>query len=93
LILVIALLIFILRIINIKNKAEGSNMSNKEIIESALKLSPPEKLLIVESILRSLDEPDKEIENIWIEEAEKRLQAYRDGKLEGIPMEDIFKSK
>ncbi len=66
-------------------------MSNKEIIESALKLSPPEKLLIVESILRSLDEPNKEIENIWIEEAEKRLKAYRDGKLEGIPMEDIFK--
>jgi putative addiction module component (TIGR02574 family) len=66
-------------------------MSNKEIIESALKLSPPEKLFIVESILRSLDEPNKEIENIWIEEAEKRLQAYRDGKLEGIPMEDIFK--
>ncbi len=50
-------------------------MSNKEIIESALKLSPPEKLLIIESILRSLDEPDKEIENIWIEEAERRLKA------------------
>jgi putative addiction module component (TIGR02574 family) len=66
-------------------------MSNKEIIESALKLSPPEKLFIVESILKSLDEPDKEIENIWIEEAEKRLQAYREGKLKGIPMEDIFK--
>jgi putative addiction module component (TIGR02574 family) len=66
-------------------------MSSREIIESALKLSPPEKLLIVESILRSLDEPNKEIENIWIEEAEKRLKAYRDGKLEGIPMEDIFK--
>jgi putative addiction module component (TIGR02574 family) len=66
-------------------------MSNKEIIESALKLSPPEKLFIVESILRSLDEPNKEIENIWIEEAEKRLKVYRDGKLEGIPMEDIFK--
>jgi len=66
-------------------------MSNREIIESALKLSPPEKLFIVESILRSLDEPNKEIENIWIEEAEKRLQDYRDGKLEGIPMEDIFK--
>lgn len=64
-------------------------MSNKEIIENALKLSPPEKLLIVESILRSLDEPNKEIENIWIEEAEKRLEAYRDGKLEGILMEDL----
>lgn len=66
-------------------------MSSKEIIENALKLSPPEKLLIVESILKSLDEPDKEIENIWLDEAEKRLKAYREGKLEGIPMEDIFK--
>ncbi len=66
-------------------------MSNKEIIESALKLSPPEKLLIVESILKSLDEPDEGIENIWLEEAEKRLKAYREGKLEGIPMENIFK--
>lgn len=64
-------------------------MSNKEIIESALKLSPPEKLLIVESILRSLDEPNKDIENIWIDEAEKRLKAYREGKLEGIPMENL----
>ncbi|HSW55728.1 MAG TPA: addiction module protein [Ignavibacteriaceae bacterium] len=68
-------------------------MSNKEIIESALKLSPPEKLLIVESILKSLEEPNKEIENIWLEEAERRLKAYRDGKLEGIPMEDIFTTK
>lgn len=66
-------------------------MSNKEIIESALKLSPPEKLMIVESILRSLDEPDKEIEGIWIEEAERRLKAYRDGNLKGIPIEEIFK--
>jgi len=66
-------------------------MSNKEIIESALKLSPPEKLFIVESILKSLDEPNKEIESIWLEEAERRLKAYREGKLEGIPMEDIFK--
>lgn len=65
-------------------------MCNKEIIENALKLSPPEKLFIVESTLKSLDEPDKEIESIWLEEAEKRLKAYRDGKLQGIPMEDIF---
>lgn len=68
-------------------------MSSKEIIESVLKLSPPERLLIIEEILKSLDEPDAEIEKIWIEEAEKRLQAYRDGKLKGIPIEEIFKQK
>ncbi|HQF43363.1 MAG TPA: addiction module protein [Ignavibacteriaceae bacterium] len=68
-------------------------MSSKEIIESVLKLSPPERLLIIEGILKSLDEPDAEIEKIWIEEAEKRLQAYRDGKLKGIPIEEIFKQQ
>ncbi len=65
-------------------------MSSKELIENILSLSPPEKLLIVESIIKSLNEPDVEIESIWLEEAEKRLKAYREGKLEGIPLEDIF---
>ena len=65
-------------------------MSNKEIIENALKLSPQEKLLIVDSILRSLDEPDKEIEEIWLEESEKRLKLFREGKLKGIPFEQLI---
>lgn len=66
-------------------------MSNKEIIESALKLSPQEKLFIVDSILRSLDEPDKEIEEIWLQESERRLNLFREGKLRGIPFEQLIK--
>lgn len=65
-------------------------MSNKEIIESVLKLSPQEKLMIVDSILKSLDEPDKEIEEIWLEESEKRLKLFREGKLKGIPFEQLI---
>ena len=65
-------------------------MSNKEIIESALKLTPQEKLLIVDSILRSLDEPDKEIEEIWLQEAERRLKLFREGKLKGLPFEQLI---
>ena len=30
---------------------------------------------------------------MWAEEAEKRLTAYRQGKLEGIPMSEIFENK
>ncbi len=44
-----------------------------------------------EGLLKSLDEPDKDLERIWAEEAEKRLSAYREGRLEGIVMEEIFK--
>ncbi|MBC8551885.1 MAG: addiction module protein [Candidatus Brocadiales bacterium] len=66
-------------------------MSSKEILEQAMALKPDERFMIVESLLKSLDEPDRKIDEIWAEEAEKRLKAYRDGNLEGIPMEEIFR--
>ncbi len=65
-------------------------MSNKEILEQAMALKPEERLMIVEGLLKSLDEPDRKIDEIWAEEAEKRLKAYREGRLEGIPMEEIL---
>ena len=68
-------------------------MSSKEILERAMALKPDERFMIVESLLKSLDEPDRKIDEIWAEEAEKRLKAYRDGNLEGIPMEEIFKDE
>ena len=66
-------------------------MSSKTILEQALKLRPDERFTVVEGILKSLDEPDATLESIWAEEAEKRLKAYREGQLAGIPMEEIFK--
>lgn len=65
-------------------------MSNREILEQAMVLKPEERLMIVEGLLKSLDEPDRKIDEIWAEEAEKRLKAYREGRLEGIPMEEIL---
>lgn len=65
-------------------------MSNKEILEMAMKLKPAEKFLIIEGLIKSIDEPDKVIDEIWAEEAEKRLKAFREGKLESIPFEEIF---
>jgi putative addiction module component (TIGR02574 family) len=66
-------------------------MASKEILEQALQLKPEERLTVVEGLLKSLDEPDKKLDDIWAEEADKRLKAYREGRLEGIPMEEIFK--
>jgi putative addiction module component (TIGR02574 family) len=68
-------------------------MSTKEILEQALKLKPEERFTLVESLIKSLDEPDMKLDDIWAEEAEKRLRAYRGGRLEGIPMEEIFKKE
>jgi putative addiction module component (TIGR02574 family) len=66
-------------------------MSNKDILEMAMKLKPAERFLIIEGLIKSIDEPDKAIDAIWAEEAEKRLKAYRDGKLQTISAEEIFK--
>ncbi|MEB2310194.1 MAG: addiction module protein [Candidatus Brocadiaceae bacterium] len=68
-------------------------MGSKEILDQALKLKPEERFLIIEGLIVSLDQPDKNLDEIWAQEAEKRLKAYREGKLEGIPMEDIFSKK
>ena len=65
-------------------------MNTEQILEQALQLNVNQKFSIVNALLNSLDEPDATLENIWNTEAEKRLQAYRSGKLRGIPMEQIF---
>jgi putative addiction module component (TIGR02574 family) len=66
-------------------------MGSQEILEQALRLKPDERFSLVEGLLRSLDQPDQQLDVIWADEAEKRLKAYREGRLEVIPMEDIFK--
>lgn len=47
----------------------------------------------MEGLIKSLDEPDKKLDEIWVEEAEKRLKIYRDGKLKAVSMEEIFKDE
>jgi putative addiction module component (TIGR02574 family) len=68
-------------------------MASKEILRQALQLKPEERFTVVEGLLKSLDEPDKKLDDIWAEEAEKRLKAYREGRLEGIPMEEVFRDE
>lgn len=68
-------------------------MNTKALLDEAMKLRPEERLTLVEGLIQSLDEPDKRLDEIWAEEAEKRLKAYREGKLEGIPMEEIFQEE
>ncbi|MDA3941348.1 MAG: addiction module protein [Spirochaetia bacterium] len=65
-------------------------MESQEILKEVLSLKPQERFLIVEGILSSLDHPDKDIDEIWGNEAIARLQAYRAGKLKGFPISEIF---
>lgn len=65
-------------------------MSNAQILQEALQLNPQERYIVVESLLKSLDKPDESVDNIWADEAEKRLQNYRDNKVQTISFEEVF---
>ncbi len=63
----------------------------KTIISKALHLKPAEKFIVIEALIKSLDNPDPAIEKIWAQEAEKRLKAFKTGKLKTVSFEDMFK--
>ena len=65
-------------------------MSGEEILDQALNLKPEGRFLVIEGLIKRLDDPDRELDEIWAEEAEKRLAASRAGKLEVVPMGEIF---
>ncbi|MBI5601797.1 MAG: addiction module protein [Deltaproteobacteria bacterium] len=69
-------------------------MSKKsdEILSTAMELTLEERAQLAGKLLLSLDEPlDIEVEQLWVEEAERRLKEFRDGKIKGIPADEVFR--
>jgi putative addiction module component (TIGR02574 family) len=62
----------------------------KALSEEARKLSPAERIELVDDILASLDEPDPAIDRLWAKEAEERLAAYRRGEIKALPLEEVL---
>ena len=68
-------------------------MSKKleEIINVAKDLSLEERAELAGTLLLSLDEPsESDVERLWLQEAERRLQEFREGKVKGISTEEVF---
>lgn len=49
-----------------------------------------EKLRLVDAILDELRKPDPEIDRIWVEEARKRWDAYKAGRLRTVSYEEVM---
>lgn len=64
-------------------------MNTQTLVNSALKLSPAERFTLIDELLHSLDCPDEQVDHLWIEEAERRLEAYRSGRDQGIAAQDV----
>lgn len=63
----------------------------KKILEEALELPPIERAELVEHIFESFEYTSQEkIDNLWIREAEDRINAYEAGRIKAIPAKDVF---
>ncbi len=61
-----------------------------EILKETLTLPPSEKAELIDKLISSLDEPDKEIEKLWANEAESRIDAYEQGKIKALTLREVL---
>lgn len=66
-------------------------MKAKDLIDEAMSLPVEDRLIVVDSLLKSLNTPDSEIDKKWVEVAKNRLKELRSGDVESVPGEGVFK--
>jgi putative addiction module component (TIGR02574 family) len=64
--------------------------STAEIIHEAESLPVEERTVVVDSLLRSLNPPDPEIDRKWAAVAKRRLEELRSERVKPIPGEEVF---
>ncbi|MEW6351915.1 MAG: addiction module protein [Thermodesulfobacteriota bacterium] len=67
-------------------------MTFEQITDEALNLDIEARAELAHRLLVSLDEPsESEVEKLWLEEIRRRVQDYRDAKVETIPADEVFR--
>lgn len=64
--------------------------SNSPLFQKAKSLTPLERLQLVDFILESLDMPDPGIEKLWADEASRRWEDYKSGKIDSTAAAEVF---
>jgi len=66
-------------------------MSVKSLLHEALGLPPIERAFLIEELLSSFEFSNrKEIDELWAQEAESRIEAYKKGILKTRPINEVF---
>lgn len=66
-------------------------IKTKELFDEASSLPVEMRMQLVEKLLRSLNPTLKQIDKLWAQEAERRVEEIRSGKVKTIPGEKVFK--
>jgi len=64
--------------------------STIEIIHEIESLPVEERAFVADSVLRTLNQPDPEIDKKWAVAAKRRLNDLRSGRVKPIPGEEVF---
>jgi hypothetical protein len=64
--------------------------SAKELVQEIEKLSPAERVRLIDKVIKGTIKPDAEIEKIWIKEAEARWGAFEGGQVCAVPYEAVM---
>ncbi len=63
------------------------------LFDAALSLPLASRASLAEKLLQSLDGLDEDdVSAAWAEEAERRLEAFKQGKLKAIPGDEVMRS-
>ncbi len=65
-------------------------MNTKQLIDKAISLPVEERALVVDSLLRSLNQPQSAIDKEWAAVANRRLLELRHGSVEAVPGQKVF---
>ena len=65
-------------------------MSMKDLIAEAISLPVEERAILADTILKSLNPPDSEMDRRWADVAKRRLAELRSGQVEAVPGDDVF---
>lgn len=66
-------------------------MKTNELISMAESLPLDLKTQLIDRLLNSLNPSQKEIDELWEKEAERRIEEIKTGKVKPIPGEEVFK--
>lgn len=62
----------------------------KGIIREAESLPVEERALIIDSLLRTMNAPDAQIDGEWLAVAKRRLEELRLGQVKPVPGQEVF---
>ncbi len=65
-------------------------MNTKQLISEAVSLPVEERALVVDSLLRSLNQPESEIDRKWANLAKLRLVEIRSKAVKAVPGTEVF---